>query len=398
MSKPGTIFTLNPNPILFPSRRQRNVGVHGWKGNCEKLHDLVDIADCTDAVDGNREECAFLDSEPDTPTPRTDATACNWLPVHLRPPNPPPSPPAIVERSLSPPQDAPPQVPHVVHRTKPNAFGLYREYTYQPQHDPEDDKTFRDLVDSVAFPLVAPRTTNKAPSAFRQLNNNSATTLSGSESQSSSTGPSRSNTPLPDSTYAPLRNASEYHLLRWQSSTSSATSNQAVNSLVRDVIHAPGFSPSHFPPNFTIQGARTRLEKGQVGDSEGSPLRREDGWIKTRVKIHVPKEGRKFKSEEDAPVYEVEGVYIHDFMAVLECMYGGPAAADYHWVPHKLFWQPRIEARMRDPSTDKRASTEAAPSRRTVYHTVMDVGQTPLFAAHSPPLDAHLPFSDHFLS
>ncbi|EJF60224.1 hypothetical protein DICSQDRAFT_63569 [Dichomitus squalens LYAD-421 SS1] len=31
-------------------------------------------------------------------------------------------------------------------------------------------------------------------------------------------------------------------------------------------------------------------------------------------------------------------------------------------------------------------------------HTVTDAGQTPLFAAHSPPLDAHLPFLDHFLS
>ncbi|TBU55427.1 hypothetical protein BD310DRAFT_684247 [Dichomitus squalens] len=29
---------------------------------------------------------------------------------------------------------------------------------------------------------------------------------------------------------------------------------------------------------------------------------------------------------------------------------------------------------------------------------VTDVGQTPLFAAHSLPFDAHLPFPDRFLS
>ncbi|EJF67326.1 hypothetical protein DICSQDRAFT_165150 [Dichomitus squalens LYAD-421 SS1] len=47
-----------------------------------------------------------------------------------------------------------------------------------------------------------------------------------------------------------------------------------------------------------------------------------------------------------------------------------------------------------DPVEDLRLRTPVLPR----LLIVTDVGQTPLFAAHSPPLDAHLPFSDHFLS
>lgn len=60
---------------------------------------------------------------------------------------------------------------------------------------------------------------------------------------------------------------------------------------------------------------------------ETTTLRR---WLKTRVKIRVPKEGARHASEEDAPQHEVKGVYIRDLLAVVEGMYGRRAATEFH--------------------------------------------------------------------
>ncbi|KAI1785105.1 hypothetical protein LXA43DRAFT_855048, partial [Ganoderma leucocontextum] len=290
------------------------------------------------------------------------------LPAHIRPPTPPPprTPPPARERSLTP-EETTPEPPALVYKTELNAFGIYREYTYKPQHDPEEFKTLKDHVDPIAFPLAAPSTNGQVPSAFRRLGQHDSSRESQSSSRSSSVSrpsslsPSRSVSPLPDSTYAPLRNASEFHLLHWQSTHASSTSNLAINSLVHDVIHAPGFSPSHFPSNFTIEGARERLEKGHIEDEYATPLSDKDGWIKTSVKVCVPKEGVKHPSEESAPEYHVKGVYVRDLLAVVEGMYGGKAAADFHWVPHKTYWR-RPEGTSTDvPSPQPRTASEPSP-------------------------------------
>ncbi|KAI0644207.1 hypothetical protein C8Q79DRAFT_913585 [Trametes meyenii] len=140
--------------------------------------------------------------------------------------------------------------------------------------------------------------------------------------------------------YSPLRNGSEFNLLNWQYKHSGATSNIAVNDLVNTVILDPDFSVDNFRGGFTIENAQARLDKGLREAEDATPFTPHDGWIKTSVKIRVPKEGVKHKSEEDAPEFEVPNVFYRPLLNVVMAAFQSPSAANYHYIPHKLFCRP----------------------------------------------------------
>ncbi|KAI0775824.1 hypothetical protein BD413DRAFT_709717 [Trametes elegans] len=140
--------------------------------------------------------------------------------------------------------------------------------------------------------------------------------------------------------YAPLHNISEFRLVQWQYSFPNTSSNASVNALVRDVIHAPGFSSTHFREGYRIENALDRLDKAMDKKAEESLFSPRDGWVKTSIKIPVPLEGQKFASEADAPHYEVPNLYLRPLLDVLAAMLDSPEAANYHFVPFKLYFRP----------------------------------------------------------
>ncbi|KAI0760923.1 hypothetical protein BD413DRAFT_666261 [Trametes elegans] len=74
--------------------------------------------------------------------------------------------------------------------------------------------------------------------------------------------------------------------------------------------------------------------------AEESPFSPRDGWVKTSIKIPVPLEGQKFASKADAPHYEVPNLYLRPLLDVLAAMLDSPEAANYHFVPFKLYFRP----------------------------------------------------------
>ena len=260
-------------------------------------------------------------------------TTLAGLPAHIRPP-PPAVPTAQPMDVLGSSAEPPPQAtPPPVYRTEVNTYGLYREYTTRPQHDPEEEKTLEDFLDPLAFPDAAPSTASSIPSAVQ----NDATP-SDSHTPSLLQAARKPPSASPLASLFPRNNVSEVRLLQWQY-THSTTSNIAVNDLVRNVFQADDFSMSHFPPGFTIEGARARFEEG-LSENTNSAFSAKDGWIKTSMKLHVPKEGRRWASEVDAPVFEVPNVLVRSLLDVFVAAFESSAAAAYHWLPHKTFLRP----------------------------------------------------------
>ncbi|KAI0715445.1 hypothetical protein C8T65DRAFT_573153 [Cerioporus squamosus] len=133
---------------------------------------------------------------------------------------------------------------------------------------------------------------------------------------------------------------SEFLLLKWQYDHPNVSSNRAVNALVRDVIHAPGFSALHFPPGFTIEGAQARLEGWDTHDDTASVFPLKHGWRHARVLVRIPKEGVKFASEELAPQFPIDDVLVRDLLDVFVDTYKSSAACDFHWIPHRMMCRP----------------------------------------------------------
>ncbi|EIW53823.1 uncharacterized protein TRAVEDRAFT_132848 [Trametes versicolor FP-101664 SS1] len=70
----------------------------------------------------------------------------------------------------------------------------------------------------------------------------------------------------------------------------------------------------------------------------------EDGWTEGSVEIPLPKTGTKYASEDAAPKFKVGGIYHRRLIPLIRAAAEDTRFAEqYHWIPHKLFWTPRIE-------------------------------------------------------
>jgi hypothetical protein len=72
-------------------------------------------------------------------------------------------------------------------------------------------------------------------------------------------------------------------------------------------------------------------------DKKGDPFAAENSWQKTSVKIQLPKEGEKFKSEANAPEFKVDGIVYCCLIEVMKASFQSPDSCQYHWITHKLF-------------------------------------------------------------
>ncbi|KAI0716914.1 hypothetical protein C8Q76DRAFT_420457 [Earliella scabrosa] len=316
-------------------------------------------------------------------------TTLAGLPAHLRPPSPPPrqpSPPHPASSTIE--YETEPDIRQEQTTPEPesangfcselNAFGIYREYYSQPQHDPEEYKTIADLLDPDAFPDAAPSTEGRGPSVAFSIAENDDIGHGQPDPSSPNAQASSSPSLLPPShhvssltspspVYAPMNNISEFRLLQWQYAHPASSSNQAINALVKDVIQAPDFEPSHFPDGFTIEAAQARMERwqpSQTHEREPStvPLPLKRGWRQTSVAFRVPKEGCHLASEADAPLYTVDNVLVRSLLDAFVESCTSPNAVHYHWISHKTFWRQDATANS-DDSTGERVCRRIRDTR-----------------------------------
>ncbi|KAI0693618.1 hypothetical protein C8T65DRAFT_585633 [Cerioporus squamosus] len=72
-------------------------------------------------------------------------------------------------------------------------------------------------------------------------------------------------------------------------------------------------------------------------EEAGSPFSAKNGWEQGEVRVHVPKEGVRYASEEEAPVFTLKKVWHRKFKGVIRSALQQECVKDWHMIPHKLF-------------------------------------------------------------
>ncbi|KDR76734.1 hypothetical protein GALMADRAFT_225666 [Galerina marginata CBS 339.88] len=232
---------------------------------------------------------------------------------HLPEREPPAPKPAPKRQEYSPePIAASPEPEPVVLRTQPNEFGLYRVYVSYPTKEIDDNDNLDDLCDSPGL----------------------ATAQSSNQSRwwkAMGVTPSHESRGL----FAPFMNATVFRILNWFYSGSNLKSVGELNRLVND-----DFS------------AKRELQRLDNDDKKSSPFAEENGWKTSTVKIPLPAERVKHRSEADAPILEVPNVHHRSLVEVITTAFKDETAAQLHLTPFRLFWKPTPD------STPERVITE----------------------------------------
>jgi hypothetical protein len=229
------------------------------------------------------------------------------LPARFRdtlPPQPPPIPTADAETNEEPPDtpldimDDTPDNPDFT--TESNIYGVYRVFHGgPPTYTPDNVYHLDQVSDSPNF--------SRTGSAPAPLIRN------------------------------PFSNMSILRLMNWYHNASTSKNISDVDTLVKEVICAPDFNSDHFV-NFRASREAERLDK--FSDEPDSAFPSEDGWIQTSVNISVPCEKVPHKSESEAPVFEVEGLFHRRPLEVIKSAFREKTAEHFHNAPFKEYWKP----------------------------------------------------------
>jgi hypothetical protein len=236
-----------------------------------------------------------------------------------------PNPEPIAAKTQESPTERPESVREcpTTFRTVPDSYGILREYLLgKPSITPDELYSLTSVSDSpylATDPSDSPPNDSAFPSPLRTLYKAATSTA--------------------QSFFAPFRNASIYRLMTWFYSSSNTKSMSELNSLVNDVILAPGFNSDEFV-GFNASKEHQVMDSYQESSAEGpSPFAFDDTWIKGTVEISLPCDGIKHKSEADAPKFSVS-VYYRKLLDVIKAALSEPAAEKFHIFPFKEFWQP----------------------------------------------------------
>lgn len=199
--------------------------------------------------------------------------------------------------------------------TEPNEFGLYREYTTYPTHDPEQMLGLADRCDSLGL------------ASTRTLDPPDPTKVA------SGLPPCNSSTP----SFGPYKNESVLNFMNWGLTGSNMQSLQQMDALVSDVILHPTFNKSDFE-GFRADREAKALDEWDP-DSMELNLPTSAGWKESTVSIRVPCEQVE-SPEDEAAVFEVPGVFHRDILEVIQEVFQSPGFETLHLTPFVQWWKP----------------------------------------------------------
>ncbi|KAF9455696.1 hypothetical protein BDZ94DRAFT_1277580, partial [Collybia nuda] len=243
----------------------------------------------------------------------------DFLPSSATPvPHMPDRPPRIIAQkpaaapSPSPPPETPEAAPTTI-ETEPNEFGLYRVYMTFPTNDPDETLDLDDVCDAPGLAV------SQDSSACR-------TWWSGFGSEVQDTK---------EKYFAPFLNTTVFRLMNWFYNGSNMKSLAELDSLVQGVLLAEDFDKKH------LEGFSAARELGRLNKYMDNPgLHPEDGWKESTVRLRLPAEKVRHRSEHDAPEFEVTGVYHRNIISVVKSAFQEPIANTFHFSPFRLFWKP----------------------------------------------------------
>jgi hypothetical protein len=191
--------------------------------------------------------------------------------------------------------------------TVPNQFGLYRRFTEWPSVDPEDDITINHLLDAPTFV---------------------GSTEYGHRKDMLDT------VELPSNPFAPYLNVTVYRLMNWFYQT-SVKSLANMDSLVHDVLRAPGFDAIHLE-NFSATHEARRLDDDRIHPAS-------DGWQESTVKIRLPKTYARFKQEDGAPEAEIPRVLHRDLLRSMISAFKDKSMEAFNLKGFTQLWKPSAD-------------------------------------------------------
>ncbi|TFK81828.1 hypothetical protein K466DRAFT_648231 [Polyporus arcularius HHB13444] len=255
---------------------------------------------------------------------RRQPTSLAGLPEHIRPQHPPTPAPAPPDPSPPIPEPgasrsgSPTCVDQAPLDTRPNRFGVFRRYFGAlPSRDPEEGLTINAFTDSRNH--LRPPLDDAEHDPLRPFGTDARRAADDKGSKS----------------FAPFANISIWRCMRWLYNGSNQKTPGELNRLIREVFLAPEYCRDDLV-GFDARRENKRLdEHAATSDAFGA----DDGWRKASVFIRLPKEGRAYASEHDAPLFEVKNVFVRSFREVIKVAYQDRSVKRFHWFPFQWFWQ-----------------------------------------------------------
>jgi len=217
--------------------------------------------------------------------------------------------------------DPQPPIPsqRVIITTMRDHFGLYRQYMHSlPSFNPDSLTSVAQLSDSLTF-IRSPDSLLAQP------------WWSGLENSIQSAHTNY---------FTPFLNATTFRLMRWFYSGSTTKSLAELDHLVNEVILAEDFDRAHLQ-EFRALKENHRLDNYQGNNADiRSSFSTSDSWKQTSVKIRIPADGVQHVSEDEAPEFDVPGLFYRRPLEVIKAAFRESTAEQFHLTPFETFYQP----------------------------------------------------------
>ena len=210
--------------------------------------------------------------------------------------------------------------PNISFRTLPDRFGVYHIYPGgMPLYTPDESYTLSEVVNS---PNIVTEPSAASDRWYAPYGSSMEDAISAAS-------------------YAPFLNISVFLLMSWFYSLSNTKSHAELDQLVNNVILHPEFSKDDFV-GFSATKETKRMDDhhGCINISDSSSLSFGDQWTETSVFLSLPCDKFKHASEQDAPKFEVKGLYHRSIVRVIKSALLEPAAEKFHLFPFECYWKP----------------------------------------------------------
>ncbi|KAH9018628.1 hypothetical protein EDB85DRAFT_1873612, partial [Lactarius pseudohatsudake] len=204
-----------------------------------------------------------------------------------------------------------------------NSYGIYRVYKHgAPSYTPDDDFNLDSVADNPNFA----RTSSGIRTAPSPVLFDTDHVFGSSHSSTNPVSSQR------------FENPSIFRLMLWYHNSSLTKSLNDLNVLVQNVMRAPDFQVQHFD-NFDAVKADEKLF--EQGDTSETPLNH--GWYETTVPISLACDKVTHKSERDAPILSVTGLYHRKPLEVIRAALQESNAQQFHIAPFEEYWVPHSD-------------------------------------------------------
>lgn len=137
---------------------------------------------------------------------------------------------------------------------------------------------------------------------------------------------------------APFLNMTVFRLMNWFYGGSSMKSIGELDRLVEDVLLAEDYDKAHLE-GFKASRENARMDSYQAKSRRDGTFSSENGWQEHTVKLRMPAEKVKFASEEEAPIFEVPGLFHRDILSIIRSAYTSDTFYELNTMPYKEYVQ-----------------------------------------------------------